>query len=255
LVEILEGYRQRDGGRAEVLGTDPASVDRRWRERIGIVLQDSDVHPELTAREAVEMFAGYYPNPLPVSDTLARVGLIEQAGRRAGKLSGGQKRRLDLAMGIVGRPEVLFLDEPTTGFDPAARRESWELVRGLRDLGTTVFLTTHYMQEAEALAERIAIIVSGRIAAQGTIAELAAQVASKATITWRSPGVPAAPPGLTGPVGREGPAMRLETTDAVADLDLLLRWSRESGNPLEELEVKRATLEDIYLELTSEASR
>ncbi len=172
-VEILEGYRRRTSGEVTVLGTDPAGADRQWRGRIGIVLQDSEMHPELTVREALELFAGYYQRPRGVDETISLVGLSSKADGRIGRLSGGQKRRLDVALALVGDPELLFLDEPTTGFDPTARRRAWEMVANLRELGKTVFLTTHYMEEAQALADRVAIIAHGEIVAEGSPGELA----------------------------------------------------------------------------------
>ena len=172
-VEILEGYRRRNGGEAMVLGADPAHAGREWRERIGIVLQESKMHPELTVRESLELFAGYYRSPREVADTIDLTGLAEKADDRVGRLSGGQQRRLDVALALIGDPELLFLDEPTTGFDPSARRRAWQVVASLRDLGKTVFLTTHYMEEAQALADRVAIIANGQIVAQGPPGELA----------------------------------------------------------------------------------
>ena len=160
-VEILEGYRERDGGEVTVLGEDPAAT-RRWRERIGIVLQSCVQQKELTVRETLEMYAGYYPAPRDVDETIELAGLAEKADERAGKLSGGQQRRLDVALALIGDPELLFLDEPTTGFDPSARRHAWDVIAGLRELGKTIFLTTHYMDEAQALADRVAIIAAGR---------------------------------------------------------------------------------------------
>ena len=254
LVEILEGYRDRDDGEIRVLGVDPAHPTRSWRERIGIVLQTSEIQPELTAREAVRLYAGYYPTPLPTDEVLRRVGLLAHGDRRVGKLSGGQKRRLDLALGIVGRPDVLFLDEPTTGFDPAARREAWELVRSFRDLGTTIFLTTHYMEEAEVLADRVAIIVAGAIVAEGTIDELSAGVGDTALITWRHAGRDPEPPPLSARVERDGVKRRLESRDAVGDMERLIAWARDRGVGLEHIEIARPTLEDVYLRLTREAS-
>ena len=172
-VEVLEGYRGRTAGEVTVLGEDPAHVDRAWRERVGIVLQEGKMHPELTVRESLELFAGYYRSPREVADTIDLTGLSEKADDRVGRLSGGQQRRLDVALALIGDPELLFLDEPTTGFDPSARRRAWEVVASLRDLGKTVFLTTHYMEEAQALADRVAIIAGGRIVAQGSPGELA----------------------------------------------------------------------------------
>ena len=186
-VEILEGYRGRTAGEVTVLGADPARVDREWRERIGIVLQESKMHPELTVRESLELFAGYYRSPREVAGTIDLTGLSEKAEDRVGRLSGGQQRRLDVALALIGDPELLFLDEPTTGFDPSARRRAWEVVASLRDLGKTVFLTTHYMEEAQALADRVAIIAHGQIVAQGSPGELAGRGDAAARISFRLP--------------------------------------------------------------------
>src|SRR6266480_7850998 len=167
-VEILEGYRTRTGGEVSVLGIDPQSADRDWRQRVGFVLQESRLVPELTPREAVEQYAGYYKAPRNVDETVELVGLTSKRDVRTSRLSGGQQRRLDVALALIGDPELLFLDEPTTGFDPSARRQAWDVIGGLRSLGKTVFLTTHYMEEAQALADRVAIISAGRIVATGS---------------------------------------------------------------------------------------
>ncbi|HWO64578.1 MAG TPA: ABC transporter ATP-binding protein, partial [Umezawaea sp.] len=184
-VEILEGHRKRDGGVVRVLGQDPSKPSGDWRARIGIVLQATADAAELTVREAVSHFAGYYPNPRDPDAVIDLVGLTEKAGARAGKLSGGQRRRLDVALGIVGRPELLFLDEPTTGFDPEARRRFWTLIRMLADEGTTILLTTHYLDEAEALADRVAVIARGRIVAEGAPTTLGGRATAEATVRWR----------------------------------------------------------------------
>ncbi|MBT8211990.1 MAG: ABC transporter ATP-binding protein, partial [Acidimicrobiia bacterium] len=184
-IEILEGFRDRDAGEVHVLGIDPQKAPLSWRERIGIVLQESEADSVLTAREAVTMQAGYYTAPRNPEEVLEIVGLTDSADVRNRKLSGGQKRRLDLAMALVGDPELVFLDEPTTGFDPSARRESWEMIESLRQLGNTVLLTTHYMDEAEHLADRIVVIGGGEIVARGTADELAEQVDATTRITWK----------------------------------------------------------------------
>jgi ABC-2 type transport system ATP-binding protein len=171
-VEILEGYRRRTAGEVSVLGADPAQADRGWRERIGIVLQESKMHPELTVRESLELFAGYYRRPRGVEDTISLSGLSEKADDRVGRLSGGQQRRIDVALALIGDPELLFLDEPTTGFDPSARRQAWDVIANLRDLGKTIFLTTHYMEEADELCTRVAFLSQGRIVALDTPREL-----------------------------------------------------------------------------------
>jgi ABC-2 type transport system ATP-binding protein len=252
-VEILEGYRGRNGGEVTVLGADPARVDRLWRERIGIVLQEGKMHPELTVRESLELFAGYYRHPRGVADTIDLTGLTEKADDRVGRLSGGQQRRLDVALALIGDPELLFLDEPTTGFDPSARRRAWEMVASLRDLGKTVFLTTHYMEEAQTLADRVAIIAHGRIVAQGSPGELAGRGDAAARISFRLPdGVASAdlPEKLAAAVG-DG-EVRLEADDPVPVLHELTSWALERQVPLAGLEVRRPSLEDVYLELTAD---
>jgi ABC-2 type transport system ATP-binding protein len=234
-VEILEGYRHRGAGQVEVLGADPQRAGREWRERIGIVLQSSRLDPYLTVRESLELFAGYYRAPLPVDQVISLVGLDGKAGERARKLSGGQQRRLDVGLALVGDPELLFLDEPTTGFDPSARRQFWEVIAGLRELGKTVFLTTHYMDEAQRLADRVTIIAAGRIVARGTPADLGARESGATTIRYRAG-------------GRE---VAVETTEPVKTLHELTGAALAKGEDLEGLEVTRPTLEDVYLELTA----
>jgi ABC-2 type transport system ATP-binding protein len=251
-VEILEGYRNRTAGEVTVLGEDPAHVDRQWRERIGIVLQDSEMHPELTVRESLELFAGYYRRPRGVDATISLVGLAEKAEDRVARLSGGQRRRLDVALALIGDPELLFLDEPTTGFDPSARRRAWEVVASLRDLGKTVFLTTHYMEEAQALADRVAIIAGGQIVAQGSPGELAGRGDAATRISFRLPaGIAGAdlPQALAATVGNG--EVRVQADDPVPLLHELTSWALERRIPLAELEVRRPSLEDVYLELTA----
>jgi|RhiMetdeSRZDD1v2_1073273.scaffolds.fasta_scaffold131402_2 ABC-2 type transport system ATP-binding protein len=251
-VEILEGYRGRNAGEVMVLGADPARVDRLWRERIGIVLQEGKMHPELTVRESLELFAGYYRHPRRVVDTIDLTGLTEKADDRVGRLSGGQQRRLDVALALIGDPELLFLDEPTTGFDPSARRRAWEMVANLRDLGKTVFLTTHYMEEAQRLADRVAIIADGRIVAQGSPGELAGRGGAAARISFRLPaGVAGAdlPEQLEAAVGNG--EVSLQADDPVPVLHELTAWALERRIPLAGLEVRRPSLEDVYLELTA----
>jgi ABC-2 type transport system ATP-binding protein len=233
-VEILEGYRKRSGGEVSVLGEDPQRAGREWRERIGIVLQSGRLDPYLTVRESLGLYAGYYRNPRPVEEVIGLVGLEEKADTRARKLSGGQQRRLDVGMALVGDPELLFLDEPTTGFDPSARRQAWDVIAGLRDLGKTVFLTTHYMDEAQRLADRVTIIADGEIVARGTPEDLGDREAQAATIRYRSG-------------GRE---VAVETTTPVQTLHELTGAALAAGEELEALEVTRPTLEDVYLELT-----
>src|SRR3954470_15729788 len=187
-VEMLEGYRDRSGGEVSVLGVDPGAATREWHERVGIVLQQCRMRPELTARETLELYAGYYREPADISATIDHVGLGDKADDRAGGLSGGQLRRLDVGVALIGDPDLLFLDEPTTGFDPTARRQFWEVIAGLRDLGKTVFLTTHYMDEAQPLADRGAILADGRIAARGPPAALGARQSGATTIRYRADG-------------------------------------------------------------------
>ena len=235
-VEILEGYRERSGGEVAVLGEDPEHAGRAWRERIGIVLQGCRLDPYLTVRESLGLYAGYYSAPRPVAETIDLVGLGDKADARTGSLSGGQQRRLDVGMALIGDPELLFLDEPTTGFDPSARRQAWDVIEGLRDLGKTVFLTTHYMDEAQRLADRVAIIAAGRIVASGTPADLGDRESLPTTISYR--------------LG--GDEVAVETRTPVADLHELTGRAVAEGLDLEGLEVTRPSLEDVYLSLTSE---
>jgi ABC-2 type transport system ATP-binding protein len=235
-VEILEGYRRRTGGEVSVLGEDPERAGREWRERIGIVLQSGRLDPYLTVRESLDLYAGYFRTPLLTEDVIALIGLEGKADERASRLSGGQQRRLDVGMALVGDPELLFLDEPTTGFDPSARRQAWDVIAGLRDLGKTVFLTTHYMDEAQRLADRVTIIAAGRIVAQGTPEDLGERDAGETTIRYRT----------------EGREVVLRTTDPVKTLNELTGAALAKGEALEGLEVTRPSLEDVYLELTAE---
>jgi len=253
-VEILEGYRKRSAGEVTVLGEDPEDADREWRERIGVVLQSGKLDPYLTVRESLSLYAGYYGAPRSVEETIELVGLEGKADDRAGRLSGGQQRRLDVGMALIGDPELLFLDEPTTGFDPSARRQAWDVIAGLRDLGKTVFLTTHYMDEAQRLADRVAVIARGEVVAAGTPEDLGNRESQPATISFRLPpgsSVEALPAGLEGsPAGDSSIALR--TTAPVAALNELTGWALAEGVDLEGLEVRRPTLEDVYLELTGE---
>ena len=251
-VEILEGYRERTSGEVTVLGADPERAGHDWRQRIGIVLQESRMHPELTVRESVELFAGYYRAPRGVDDTVELVGLTEKADDRVGRLSGGQQRRLDVALALIGDPELLFLDEPTTGFDPSARRRAWEVIASLRDLGKTIFLTTHYMEEAQELADRVAIIAGGRIVAHGTPHDLSARDGRVTRISFRLPaGVDASelPPGL-GATPATMDEFLIQAKDPVRALNELTGWALERGVELASLEVRQPSLEDVYLELT-----
>jgi ABC-2 type transport system ATP-binding protein len=234
-VEILEGYRKRTGGEVSVLGEDPAHAGSAWRDRIGIVLQSNSLDPYLTVRESLELYAGYFSHPRSVEEVIALVGLEEKAEERARKLSGGQQRRLDVGMALVGDPELLFLDEPTTGFDPSARRQFWDVIAGLRDLGKTVFLTTHYMDEAQRLADRVTIIAAGQIVAEGTPEDLGERDKATTTIRYRD---------------AAGEEISIETLDPVRELNRLTAAALERGEDLEGLEVTRPSLEDVYLDLT-----
>jgi len=236
-VEILEGYRKRSDGEVSVLGEDPQHARREWRQRIGIVLQACRLDPYLTVRESLALYAGYYRAPRPIEETIELVGLSGKADARASSLSGGQQRRLDVGMALIGDPELLFLDEPTTGFDPAARRHAWEAIAGLRDLGKTVFLTTHYMDEAQHLADRVTIVVGGEIVASGTPEDLGDRESRPARITYRE----------------DGREVELETTTPVRTLNELTGRALAEGRELEALEVRRPSLEDVYLELTDQA--
>jgi ABC-2 type transport system ATP-binding protein len=252
-VEILEGYRGRDAGEVRVLNADPASATREWRGRVGIVLQQCRMQPELTVRETLELYAGYYRRARSIEETISHVGLDEKADERAGRLSGGQQRRLDVAVALIGDPELLFLDEPTTGFDPSARRQAWSVIGGLRELGKTVFLTTHYMDEAQALADRVAVITRGRIVALGTPADLGDRESHPATVSFRlPPGVSVGELPLDGAeeVSERGGLVALRSASPVRLLNRLTGWSLERAVDLDGLEVRRPTLEDIYLELT-----
>ncbi len=250
--EILEGYRGRSAGDVSVLGVDPATAGGEWRERIGIVLQQCRMRPELTARETLELYAGYYRAPADISATLDHVGLADKADDRARGLSGGQLRRLDVGVALIGDPDLLFLDEPTTGFDPTARRQFWEVIAGLRDLGKTVFLTTHYMEEAQRLADRVAIIAAGRIVAEGRPDELGGREARPAQIRFRLPAGVAAgdlPGGLGAEPGGDGELL-ISTRTPVEPLNRLTGWALERSIDLDGLQVIRPSLEDVYIELT-----
>jgi ABC-2 type transport system ATP-binding protein len=251
-VEVLEGYRQRSAGEVSVLGEDPATAGRSWREEIGIVLQSNKLDPYLSVREALGLFAGYYRRPRPVEDVIELVGLGAKADGRTSRLSGGQQRRLDVGLALVGDPELLFLDEPTTGFDPSARRQAWDVIGGLRDLGKTVFLTTHYMDEAQHLADRVAIIARGMIVAEGHPRDLGDREHAPARISFRLPdGMSAADIPLEGAEAANG-SVAYASTDPTHDLNRLTAWAMERGAGLDGLEVRRPTLEDVYLRLTGE---
>lgn len=253
-VEILEGFRRRDDGEASVLGEDPAKADRSWRERVGFVLQQSKPDAYLTVREALGLYAGYYSSPRPIEETIELIGLAEAADQRAQKLSGGQQRRLDVGLALIGDPELLFLDEPTTGFDPSARRRFWGVIENLSKLGKTVFLTTHYMEEAQELADRVAIIARGRIVAEGAPDDLGDRETAPATISFRlPPGASAAElPGEAAGAAAENGTIRFSSGQPVRTLNELTNWALARGVDLESLEVRRPSLEDVYLELTGQ---
>jgi ABC-2 type transport system ATP-binding protein len=250
-VEICEGFRTRNGGTVSVLGYDPARRDRAMRERIGIVLQSTGVDLFLTVAETVDFYRRAYPSPRPLDEIIEVVGLMEKRDSRVGKLSGGQQRRLDVAVALAGDPELLFLDEPTTGFDPAARRGAWEVIRNLKSLGKTIFLTTHYMDEAQNLADDVAIINKGEIVAQGSPATLGGRDTAATRLRFRLPAGADDLPGKlrAGAVVSNG-MVHLTTDDPTAALHELTGWAVERGIRLDDLEVSRPSLEDVYLDIT-----
>ena len=249
IVEILEGHRRRSGGEVTVLGHDPDRGGSAFKEKIGIVLQETGVEPYLTVAEAIDLFRGYYPDPRPVDEIIELVGMKEQRDTRITKLSGGQQRRLDVAIGLAGNPEVLFLDEPTTGFDPSARRQAWSVVKDLARAGTTIFLTTHYMDEAQFLADRVAIIVGGRIIAEGPPETLASHDIAAVAVTFLAPDREL-PPGLAeGASFLEG-LVEIRTTEPVRTLHEITGWALAEGIELQGLTVSPPSLEEIYLDLT-----
>jgi ABC-2 type transport system ATP-binding protein len=256
-VEILEGYRRRTAGDVSVLGADPARAGRDWRARIGVVLQESQPEDELTVEECLALYAGYYPSPRPVAETLDLVGLTGRRTARCGRLSGGQRRRLDVALALIGDPELIFLDEPTTGFDPAARKSAWQVIAGLRDLGKTIFLTTHYMEEAEYLADRITVLAAGRIVAEGTAATLGGRDTEASVVSFTlPPGMSAAdlPPAVTAAVTDDpGQKVAVRTPSPLPLLGALAGWAQARQVDLPDLQVHRPTLEDVYLHLTRES--
>lgn len=233
-VEILEGYRKRDGGDVDVLGYDPEQADRGYRERIGVVLQQSQLWPSLTVAETHRMFAGYYEHPRDIDEVIEVVGLQQKRDARVKTLSGGQKRRLDLGVALVGDPDLVYLDEPTTGFDPAARRAAWDMIRSLRSLGKTILLTTHYLDEAEQLADRVAVLLDGRIVREGTPAELTGGT-SETEVRYR----------------QDGREFVVHTTEPTRLLHELTAKALADGRVLEGLVVRRPTLEDVYLLITA----
>jgi ABC-2 type transport system ATP-binding protein len=249
-IEILEGFRAPTAGEVSVLGADPRTAPRAWRDRIGIVLQESSPELGLSVRECLQLYAGYYTAPRDIDETIALAGLEDRAGAEATKLSGGQRRRLDVALALIGDPELIFLDEPTTGFDPAARRQAWEVIGGLRALGKTILLTTHYMEEAERLADRIVVMVRGEIVADGTPATLGGRDRAAAVVSFPLPPGAGEPPAGAAVDDRGRVALRTERP--MAELHELTGWALERRLELIDLEVRRPTLEDMYLELTHE---
>lgn len=252
-ISVLEGYLGRDAGEVRVLGVDPADAGREWRGRVGFVLQECRMEELLTVRETLEMYAGYYGAPRSVEETIELVGLAEKADERAGRLSGGQQRRLDVAVALIGDADLLFLDEPTTGFDPSARRQAWRVIEGLRELGKTVMLTTHYMDEAQELADHVAVIAAGRIVAAGTPDDLGGRRDAATRITFLAPGdgsVSSYESSVGGDWSRRAEHAVLHTTDPTRSLNELTGWALANEVVLDGLEVSRPSLEDVYLELT-----
>ena len=237
-IEILEGYRQRDAGEVDVLGFDPGRAGPAFRERIGVVLQQSQLWPTITVAETHRMFAGYYDRPRDVDEVIKLVGLEEKRDARVKTLSGGQKRRLDLGVALVGDPDLVFLDEPTTGFDPAARRAAWDMIRALRSLGKTILLTTHYLDEAEQLADRVAVLREGQIIREGTPAELTGAT-NETEVRYR----------------QDGHEVVIHTTEPTRLLQELTAAALAEGREVEGLQVRRPTLEDVYLSLTAPEER
>jgi ABC-2 type transport system ATP-binding protein len=251
LVEILEGHRKREGGEARVLGFDPGENRREMRERIGIVLQEEGIDAVFSVREVVELYSSAYPNPRDPDECIEMVGLTEKRNARVETLSGGQRRRLDLAVGIAGDPELLFLDEPTTGFDPSARRAAWEVIAELRTLGKTILLTTHYMDEAQNLADRVAVIAAGRIVAEGAPDTLAGRDVGAAVVSFRLPaGSSVDELPLPDDARRADGRVAFSTQTPTRDLAPLVTWANAQGVELEGLTITRPSLEDVYLELT-----
>jgi ABC-2 type transport system ATP-binding protein len=258
-VEILEGFRPRTAGQVTVLGQDPATAGGAWRDRVGVVLQESEPETDLSVRECLALYAGFYTAPRDIGETIELVGLTARANALATRLSGGQRRRLDFALALIGDPELIFLDEPTTGFDPSARRAAWEVIAGLRELGKTIFLTTHYMDEAEYLADRITIISGGQIVAEGTPQTLGGRDHMSTAITFTLPADLQArdlPAGLR-PLAAAGSGRStiLHTESPLVHLQVLGDWALGRGFDLPDLDVHRPSLEEVYLSLTKEDHR
>jgi ABC-2 type transport system ATP-binding protein len=253
-MEILEGYQAPSGGTARVLGQDPAGAGRAWRARVGLVLQSTSLDPQLTVAEALGIFASLFPRPRPLAEVLELTDLAGEAGTRVGRLSGGQQRRVDVGIGIVGRPELLFLDEPTTGLDPAARRHAWTVIEGLTAAGTTVLLTTHYLEEAQRLADRVLVLTRGRLVADARPEQLRRRGAPTVIRVPLPPGTPTAdlPPTLAAAADPDGGRLVVRTADVTAALDALVGWARRHRVELAGLEVGPPSLEDAYLALIEE---
>ena len=255
-IEILEGYRDRTAGEVSVLGVDPAKPTRGWRERIGLVLQECELNPNMTVSETIGLFASFYPRPRPVAETVDLVGLAEKRDERVSRLSGGQKRRVDVALGIVGDPDLIFLDEPTTGFDPSARRGAWNMIEGLKELGKTIFLTTHYMDEAQHLSDRVAILRSGELVAEGSTEELGANMGRQTVVRFRIP-AGTDPQRIAAEVEERpdvaGDVASFHTANPQRLLYRLTAWAEREGITLEGLEAVRPSLEDIFLEVTADS--
>jgi ABC-2 type transport system ATP-binding protein len=257
-VEILEGFRERTDGDVRVLGVDPADAGGAWRDRVGVVLQESDPEPGLSVQECLELYAGYYRTPRDITETVALVGLADKADTRAGELSGGQRRRLDVALALIGDPDIVFLDEPTTGLDPSARRAAWEVIAGLRQLGKTIFLTTHHMDEAEYLADRIAVLARGRIVAEGTPKTLGGRDRMTAAIRFTLPdglAVADLPDGLRRLAETDADATTvIRSASPLVHVQMLAAWALGADFDLPDLDVRRPTLEDVYLGLTDRSA-
>ena len=256
-IEILEGYRDRTAGEVSVLGIDPDHATREWRTRIGLVLQECELNPLLSVTETMKLYSSFFPNARPVDETLDLIGLGAKRDARVGSLSGGQQRRLDVGVGIVGNPELLFLDEPTTGFDPSARRDAWNMIEGLKELGTTIVLTTHYMDEAQHLADRVVIMREGGIVAEGAPETLGDQLGRETMIRFRT--YDGVADRVSGAIGQEamisGNQATIASTDPQRDLYRLLSWAEDEGITLPDLEVRRPSLEDVFLEVTSDPEK
>ena len=252
-IEILEGFRQRTSGEVQVLGVDPADGGSDFRQRLGIVLQSCGIDPYLTVSEVIRMHRDYYRRQRDVDEVIALVGLSEKRDTRVKLLSGGQQRRLDVALGLVGDPDLLFLDEPTTGFDPGARRQAWEIVRNLRSLGKTVLLTTHYMDEAQNLADRVIVIARGKIVAEGPPETIGGRANAATVIEFAVPAHVSPTMPLT-PIRRDGATFIVESTDTTRDLHRLTTWALDEGIALEGLTVSKPSLEDVYLQLIGDSA-